>query len=209
MYGKPLAMKATVNPASATGLVTFYDGTIVLGQATLNSGVAQLTTILLQVGGTRSLKAHYVGDATFAASTSASIAQTITAAPESGFHQTVAFQSGAFGSSVPIAVGDFNGDGKADVALVALNGSVTILLGDGNGGLSMAVGNANGVGPVGVASLAVGDFNGDGKLDLAVVNLQSGNGAFLYVFLGDGNGGLTVTAGSPQTKRWPTAWSTR
>ena len=59
-----------------------------------------------------------------------------------------------------VVVGDFNGDGKADVA-VALGSSrsVAVLLGNGNGTFQAAVGYGKFTGPIG---LAVEDFNGDG-----------------------------------------------
>jgi FG-GAP-like repeat/FG-GAP repeat len=93
---------------------------------------------------------------------------------------------------VSVVVADFNGDGKADLA-IANNGSnnVTVLLGDGNGGFTAATGSPFPAGN-GPASLAVADFNGDGKADLAVVNSTS-NG---LVLLGNGSGGFTA-AGSP------------
>jgi hypothetical protein len=64
-----------------------------------------------------------------------------------------------------IAVGDFNGDGKPDLA--ATNSAVGICLGNGDGTFSSAAWFlwGNGV-------LAVGDFNLDGKLDVVVANYQ-------------------------------------
>ena len=85
---------------------------------------------------------------------------------------------------VSVAVGDFNGDGKADLAVVndSTSNSVSVLLGNGNGTFQAAVNyglSASGY------SVAVGDFNGDGKADLAVAN-HSG----VSVLLGNGNGSL-------------------
>src|SRR5271156_6774862 len=83
----------------------------------------------------------------------------------------------------PVAVGDFNGDGKLDLA-VANNdgGNVSILLGNGDGTFQTALDFSVESGP---SSLAVGDFNRDGKLDLAVANNVSGN---VSILLGNGDG---------------------
>ena len=90
-------------------------------------------------------------------------------------------------------MGDFNGDGKLDLAVVN-NGSstVSILLGDGTGNFTLASSPATGSSPV---SVAVGDFNGDGKLDLAVANEGSNT---VSILLGDGTGNFTLAA-SPAT----------
>ncbi len=82
-----------------------------------------------------------------------------------------------------VAVGDFNGDGVADLAIAdEANGSVSILLGNGDGSFQPAGSYATGTQ---AQSVAVGDFNGDGIPDLAVANW--GNGT-VSVLLGNGDG---------------------
>ena len=84
------------------------------------------------------------------------------------------------------AVGDFNGDGKLDLAVAnAGSKNVSVLLGNGDGTFKAPV-NFGAPGP---QSVAVGDFNGDGKLDLAVANYGGyGNVASVSVLFGNGNG---------------------
>jgi uncharacterized repeat protein (TIGR01451 family) len=90
---------------------------------------------------------------------------------------------GAGASPASVAVADFSGDGKLDLA-TANNGSnnISILLGNGDGTFGAAVSAGAGTNPT---SVAAGDFNGDGKPDLAVANDGSNN---ISILLGNGDG---------------------
>jgi hypothetical protein len=93
-----------------------------------------------------------------------------------------------------VAVGDFNGDGKLDLTIAnAGSNNVTVLLGNGTGGFTVAPGSPFPVGST-PESMAVGDFNGDGKPDLAIANSFGNN---VTVLLGNGAGGFTAAPGSP------------
>jgi len=94
-----------------------------------------------------------------------------------------------------VAVGDFNNDGKLDLATANQTApNVSLLLGNGAGGFGAATNFPAGNGPV---SLAVGDFNTDGNLDLAVAKFAASNVSLL---LGNGAGSfgapINFTAGS-------------
>jgi hypothetical protein len=94
-----------------------------------------------------------------------------------------------------VRAGDFNGDGKPDLA-VATNldvfGSVSILLGNGNGTFQPQVTYPTGRFSV---ALTVGDWNRDGAADLAVVN-QSSNTVTILAGRGDGTFELQANYGT-------------
>ncbi len=102
------------------------------------------------------------------------------------------FAAGTAPGSVEVA--DFNQDGKADLAVAnERSNDVTILLGDGRGGLMAAKGSPFACGQQ-PNDIAIGDFNRDGKLDLAFANHEAKH---LTVLLGDGQGGFKPAPNSP------------
>jgi hypothetical protein len=100
-----------------------------------------------------------------------------------------------------VAVGDFNGDGRPDLA-TANGGSsnVSVLLGNGMGSFGTATSFEVGSAP---GSVAVGDFNGDGRPDLATANIGSST---VSVLLGNGTGSFgTATSFAVGLSPWSVA----
>jgi len=95
-----------------------------------------------------------------------------------------------------VAAGDFNGDGKLDLAIAGNDGNndtVDVYPGNGNGTFGAPI---HTVGPQDIGSpvsLLVADFNADGKLDLAfsTFNGDGNDSPDGYVLLGKGDGTFT------------------
>ncbi|HEX8291137.1 MAG TPA: FG-GAP-like repeat-containing protein, partial [Pyrinomonadaceae bacterium] len=84
-----------------------------------------------------------------------------------------------------VRAGDFNGDGKSDLALAYETAGVSVLPGNGNGTFGSPV-NFDLGRPVGPRHAAPADFNNDGKLDLLAVDAAYSS-ANLHVLLGNGD----------------------
>ena len=91
---------------------------------------------------------------------------------------------GTTGFGLGITTGDFNGDGKADLATANAPGTVSVLIGNGSGGFTqrptVTVGS-------GLTSIVTADFNGDDRADLAVTSTTN----TISLLTGDGAGGFT------------------
>ena len=169
--GKPITLTATLSQSSASGKIAFYDGVTVLGTATISSARAQLT-INLPAAGKHLLQARFFGPPA-----SASLSQVVSASPDTSFLTPVSYASSdtRTGTATPVAIADFNGDGKADLATFA-----SVLLGNGDGTFQVPLTHPT---YVNAYSVIAADFNEDGIPDIAISE-QVG----VHIFLGKGDG---------------------
>lgn len=147
--GTNLTVTATVLPATASGVVSFYDGVpnssaqTLLGTGTLSGGVATFSTSTLALGG-HSLSAAYAGDAntigagsgyvlvtvsTLPSTTTVLVSSATTLVPSAGITLTAHVNPGA-GTTSPGGNVTFSDGGKV-LGTVALNAATAVYTASG------------------------------------------------------------------------------
>jgi hypothetical protein len=109
----------------------------------------------------------------------------------SGLNQTASFDSSTTANVVGEAIGDFNHDGKQDIAVIESTGTTSTLLvslGNGDGTFQPAVSYPiNAI----VTGIVAADLNGDGYSDLAITD-QAGD-VYIYLASSTGSGAFTLS----------------
>ncbi|PYL01437.1 MAG: hypothetical protein DME19_01680 [Verrucomicrobia bacterium] len=177
--GKPdLAVN---NSGGVSVLLGNGDGTF---QAAANYGIAGATSSVVA----RDFNGDGKTDLAVASATTPSSSDNVSVLLGNGDGTLQAAVPYVVGSSpYSVTAGDFNGDGKPDLALTTGVG-ILLLLGNGDGTFQIAVNYGAGSGP---SSVSVGDFNGDGRADLAAANFGSTN---VSILLGNGDGTFQTAA---------------
>jgi sugar lactone lactonase YvrE len=172
----PLTLTATVSaPAGSpipVGSVTFFDGTTPIGSGMLNaSGKVSLVVSTLGLG-QHAITATYAGNASDLTSRA---------------------------TAVPIRVGDavsgdYDGDGKSDIAVFDQTTATFEILYSGGGSRIQQLGN-----PADKLIPVAGDYDGDGKTDLAIYDQTLAEFFILY----SNGGSLALPFGNPHDVNIP------
>jgi hypothetical protein len=111
---------------------------------------------------------------------------------DGSFQNAVSFPVGV--NPTAVALGDLRGDGRLDIVtanagFTDIQGSVSVLLNDGDGTFQPAAGYSLGAPALNLAArdVALGDFTSDGQLDVVTAN-NSGDGGSFSLLVGNGDG---------------------
>jgi hypothetical protein len=175
----------TVSGSSPTTTTLVSSGSA--GNYTLNATVAYHGLVV--PGSAETIRFRDTSNANYTLNTA-----TLSAPSSATYNFTTLSSSPVASGKLPtgMVLADFNGDGIPDMAVANfIDGTVSILLGNGSGSYTAASGSPITVGQ-GPQALVVADFNGDGYKDLAVVNTKDNT---VQILLGEGSGNFS-SAGS-------------
>ena len=189
-----------------TGTISFLDqtnGNSLLGSAPLGNGSSTLNFVnsgnyLTTATPESVVTADFNGDGIPDLAVAARNGNTLTILLGKGDGTFTALPIAFAANTYPmyLAAGDFNSDGKTDLALVIGNVGVEIFLGKGDGTFTTGQTVNTVVTNGGGGFLVAGDFNNDGILDLAEEVLDpistGGASSHLQVLIGKGDGTFTT-----------------
>jgi hypothetical protein len=179
--GQPITFLASVSPAApgvgtATGSVSFLDGTTPIGTVPLSGGSATFTTSALSLG-SHTLSAVYSGDTNFLAGTSAPLGQSV--------------QSLRAGTVTMVTVKPRTTSARRPVTLNAIVNVVGPLKGTASGSVTFLAGTS----VLGTVTLR------GGKARLRTSSLPVGSDVIQVIYSGDGNFGPSASAFWVETVR--------
>jgi alpha-tubulin suppressor-like RCC1 family protein len=151
ILGQSVTLTATVAPVAPaggtpSGTVQFFDGATLIGSGTLGSGQATLSTSGLTLG-THSVTAVYAGDASFTASTSSTLTQSVNRIPTTAVLTASPSASARLGERVTLTATVTPDSGLIDGNIRFYDGTTELA--------SMAIGNS-GVATIDVSTLSLG-----------------------------------------------------
>jgi hypothetical protein len=202
VFSATASSAASSSPSQTLTVTGLYPTTTTLAATGTPSGYDVTATVV----GSASQPPVLAGSVTFQDTTNNNLLLGIVPLGTPTFAQSYAAAPGSpvqTGNSPAVAgVGDFNEDGKPDLAVVnAGDDTVSVLLGNGDGTFSLfATLPAIGTAPCASTTIqsncaiVVGDFDHDGHADLA---LTSGNDGTVTILKGNGQGSFTPFSGSP------------
>src|SRR5438094_624640 len=169
--GQSVTFTAAVSPSGASGTVTFYDGTTILGTGSLNSSGQVTFSTSTFAAGPHTITASYNGNTNFAASSSTALTQTVNKFSTSTA-LTLSPNTSTFGQSVTIT---------AAVTSTAGVPSGTVTFYDG------------------ATAFGTGSLNGSGQATLSISSLAAGSHSITASYGGNRNYTSTPPAALTQT----------
>ena len=159
-YGHAITLTAKVTPSISgvpTGTIQFYDGATLIHSGTLSGGVATFATSSL-AGGTHSLTVKYLGDSTYAGSTSPAISQVLNPA-STAITLGSTLNPSTHGASVTFTATVTSFVGVPTGTVKFLDGATTLGTGTLSGGAATFATSGLAVGTHSITAVYVGSAN--------------------------------------------------